>query len=70
MKQTLAIIKKERAILDTCLSLSNQLESLKELDPIIAGKVFKQAIQYLQEKNETKVVFTIEELVNFGYLPS
>lgn len=62
--------KKERSILDTANGLMVQMDELNELNPIAAGKVFKCVIQYLQERNNTKTMFTVQELIDFGYLPS
>lgn len=62
--------RKEREILDTAFALSKLLAELNELNPIAAGNTFKGVIQYLQEKNETKQLFTIKELTDFGYLPA
>jgi len=64
------IERKERNILDTATGLMVQIDELSELNPIAAGKVFKSVIQYLQERNNTKTMFTIQELIDFGYLPS
>ena len=64
------IERKERAIMDTAFGICTQLEELQELDPIADGKVYKSVIQYLQEKNVTKTTFTIQELIDFGHLPS
>ena len=64
------IERKERSILDTATGLMVQIDELNDLDPIAAGKVFKSVIQYLQERNNTKTMFTVQELIDFGYLPS
>lgn len=60
--------KKEQQIRDTAYGLNNQLETLNELDPVIAGKVFKSIIQYLHENNVTKTVFTIDELEQLNHI--
>jgi len=62
--------RKERSILDTAFGLTVQLEEMIELDPVAASKTYKCVIQYLQEKNNTKTLFTIQELIDYGYLPS
>lgn len=64
------IDRKERSILDTATALMVQIDELSEISPIAAGKVFKGVIQYLQERNNTKTMFTVQELIDFGYLPS
>lgn len=60
--------RKERYILDAAYGLTVMLEDLNELDPVYAGNTYKQVIQYLQEKNVTKTVFTIAELEDMGYI--
>lgn len=67
---TQQIKKLERSILDNAFGLTNQLEELNNLNPVIASQVYKQVLQYFQEKNPTKSTFTIQELIDLGYLPS
>jgi hypothetical protein len=70
LRQLHQIEVRERAVLDSAYGLNNQLERLNEIDPIAAGNTYKCVLQYLQEKNTTKTIFTIKELEQLGYLPT
>jgi len=64
-----SIINAERDIMDTAIAIDSMLKILNTIDPVAASNVYKSVLQYLQEKNTTKTTFTVQDLVDLGYIP-
>ena len=65
----------EERILNTRLQLSEHaiaitklIEGVKESDPVMAGALYREIDQYIKANTKVENVFSIQELIDWGYI--